>query len=347
MTGRPEREGLAMERGHRISRRRFIEAAGGAGIVLASGIRARTAAEIKPLTLKMSFGQTLSHPLGAAMQKAADVVKEKSGGKMTIQLFPMGTLGTERENAESMQIGALSGGVISTGFTPTFVPESAIVMLPFLFKDIDRAYAALDGEASKVFAEHFRQKGFVLLGFWDNARFRHLTNNKRPIVKPEDLRGLKVRTLDNPIQISTYRRLGAIPTPMSIGEVYSALQQGVVDGQENPLANIYTTKFYEVQKYVSLIGMQYDPMVFVMNPKLWDSLSSEARAVIQAAFEEGRAASRALAKSKEAEFGNLLKQAGMQFNNVDVEAFRVATRPVWDEFVKDAKTKQLVALLSA
>jgi tripartite ATP-independent transporter DctP family solute receptor len=302
---------------------------------------APTAPPSAEIVLKFAFGQTIDHPMGVGAQKFASVVSQKTGGKLGVQLFPIGTLGSERENAESIQLGALQGGLISAGFSPTFVPESALILLPYLFKDIDTAYRALDGAPGQMVLELFPPKGFHPLGFFDNARLRHITNKARPITQPDDLKGLKIRVMDNPIQIATYRRLGAAPTAMSIAEVYTALQQGVVDGQENPLANIYTTRFYEVQKYVSLTGMQYDPMFVVMNPKFFQGLSKEHQDAIAEAAAEGRKASRDNAGEREAEFEKLLKEKGMEFNEVDKAALTTATRPVWDEFTTEPKARAI------
>ena len=294
------------------------------------------------VVLKMSFGQTIDHPMGVGAQRFADVLSQKTGGRVVVQLFPVGTLGSERENAESIQLGALQGGLISAGFTPTFVPESALIMLPYLFTDIESAYRKLDGAPGHRVLELFTAKGFHPLGFFDNARLRHITNQTRPIKQPDDVKGLKIRGMDNPIQVAPYRRLGAAPTAMSIAEVYTALQQGVVDGQENPLANIYTTRFYEVQKYVSLAGMQYDPMFAVMNPKFFQGLSKEHQDAVAEAVAEGRKTSRDNAQAREVEFEAQLKAHGMEFNEVDKAAFTQATRPVWEEFTKDATAKAIV-----
>ncbi len=295
--------------------------------------------------VKFSFGQTLEHPMGVGGKKFGEVLEQKTNGRYKVQLFPVGTLGSERENAESIQMGALQAGLVSSGFSPTFAPDTALIMLPYLFKDRESAYKALDGEGGELLNKSW-PTGFKALSYYENAGFRHVTNSVRPIVKPEDYKGLKIRVMDNPIQIAALKKLGAAPTPMTISEVYTALQQKVVDGQENPLANIYTTKFYEVQKYVSLVGMFMDPMIFVVNDKFFNSMSKEDQAAFIEAMKAGREAGRNFSIQKEQEYKSLLEKEGMKVNEVDQEAFFQALKPVWSDFTKTDQQKKLVELLS-
>lgn len=305
--------------------------------------RGSFAAEVK--IIKFSFGQTIESPTGVGAQAFANALARRTNNRFSVQLFPLGTLGSERENTESIQMGALQTGVISSGFTPTFAPDTALIMLPYLFKSREHAYKALDGAGGQELSKSW-PKGFKSLGFYENAGFRHVTNSVRPIKVPEDYKGLKIRVMNNPIQIASLKRLGAGPTPISIAEVYTALEQKVVDGQENPLANIYTTKFYEVQKYCSLVGMFMDLMEFVVNETFFNGLSKEDQTALIEAMKEGREAGRKFSINMEQEYANLLKAKGMLINEVDKEPFSKALRPVWDEFLKTDRQKKLVDLLA-
>ncbi len=312
----------------------------------AAGAAAPTvAAKPDAKVVKFAFGQTIEHPMGVGAQKFAQVFQQETNGRYTVQLFPVGTLGSERENAESVQMGALQAGLVSVGFSPTFAPDTALIMLPYLFKSREQAYKALDGAAGDELAKSW-PKGFKFLGYYENAGFRQVTNNVRPIKVPEDYKGLKIRVMDNAIQVASMKAMGAGPVSMTISEVYTALQQKVVDGQENPFANIYTSKFYEVQKYLSKVGMFMDPMAFVANETFFNSLSKEDQAAFVNAFKAGRDAGRQFSISKEAEYEKLLKDAGMQINDVDQAAFVKALQPVWNDFVKTDQQKKIVDLLA-
>ncbi len=316
-------------------------------VVFGEGARSDSAAQSRKdvKIVKFCFGQTIDHPMGVGGQAFGNALAKRANNRFSVQLFPIGTLGSERENAESIQMGALQAGLISTGFTPTFAPDTALIMLPYLFKSREHAYKALDGAGGDELAKTW-PKGFKALGYYENAGFRHVTNSVRPIKVPDDYKGLKIRVMDNPIQIASLKKLGAGPTPMTIAEVYTALQQKVVDGQENPLANIYTTKFYEVQKYCSLVGMFMDLMVFVVNDPFFNGLSKEDQTAFIEAMKEGREAGRKFSINKEQEYATLLKAKGMEINEADKEAFSKALRPVWDQFIKTDRQKKIVDLLA-
>jgi tripartite ATP-independent transporter DctP family solute receptor len=295
--------------------------------------------------VKIAFGQTMEHPMGVGAQAFAKALAEKTNNRFSAQLFPLGTLGSERENAESVQMGAIQVALIPSGFSPTFAPDTALIILPYLFKNREHYYKALDGAGGEELAKTW-PKGFKVLGYYENAGFRQVTNSVRPIKVPEDYKGLKIRVMDNPVQIAALKKLGAGPTPMTIGEVYMALQQKVVDGQENPLANIYTTKFYEVQKYCSMVKMFMDITSFAVNEDFFNGLSKDDQAIFIEAMKVGREAGRRFSEKMEQEYATLLKAKGMEINEVDIEPFSKALRPVWAEFIKTDRQKKIVDLLT-
>ena len=202
-------------------------------------------------TLKMNISVAQNSHYGVAVETFAREVEKRTNGRYKVQNFYAGALGAERESVEGVQLGTLDLTLTSTGPIPNFVPEVAILDIPFLFRDYAQARAVLDGPIGQELLQKFPPKGMVALAWAENG-FRHMTNSKRPVNGPDDLRGLKMRTMENPIHIQAYKQFGILPTPMAFTEVYTALEQKAIDGQENPLNVIQANKFYEVQK-LSLI----------------------------------------------------------------------------------------------
>jgi len=215
-------------------------------------------------TLKMNISVAQNSHYGVAVDTFAREVEKRTGGRYKIQNFYAGALGAERESVEGVQLGTLDLTLTSTGPIPNFVPEVAILDIPFLFRDYAQARAVLDGPIGQEMLQKFPPKGIVALAWAENG-FRHMTNSKRPVVTPDDLKGLKMRTMENPIHIQAYKQFGILPTPMAFTEVYTALQQGTVDGQENPLSVITSAKLDQVQKNLTLTGHVYSPSLILMN----------------------------------------------------------------------------------
>ena len=211
-------------------------------------------------------------PRGAPV-KFAEVVKAKSNGRIEVQVAPSAQLGDDAAMVTALRTGALDISANSQGALANAVPEYAAFGMPFLFADLPQAWKLLDGPLGKELAEKSADKGMVVLGYWDNG-IRHMTNSKRPITKPEDLKGLKMRTPPDAMTVDIMQALGAEAQQIKFAELYVALQQGVVDGQENPLVNIYASKLYEVQKYLSLTGHKYEMTPFLMSKRSWDRLSA-------------------------------------------------------------------------
>jgi tripartite ATP-independent transporter DctP family solute receptor len=214
------------------------------------------------------------------------LLEERSNGQFKVFVHPSATLGTQREGLEAAQVGGIEIALSSSGIATSFVPELALLDLPFMFNGFEEARTAVDSPGiTKLLSDSFAKKGMKFLGFYENG-FRNITNNKRPIWKLSDLKGLKIRTMEAPMHMLNFRALGASPTPMAFGELYTALQQGVVDGQENPFVVIDLDKLYEVQKYTSVTNHIYDAMVVVASKKWFDSLPSDLQKMVVDSFRE-------------------------------------------------------------
>ncbi|NLG86826.1 MAG: DctP family TRAP transporter solute-binding subunit [Firmicutes bacterium] len=268
-------------------------------------------------------------------------VEAKSDGKIKVSIFPNAQLGSEREMAEGVRMGTIQmTTVTSDGSLPAWVPELQIFSLPYLFRDRDHVYKALDGEIGKELGDKLLAQGFRSLGFCELG-WRHFTNNVRPASKPEDLKGLKIRVQEAKVWFALVEALGATPTPIPFGELYTALQQRTVDGQENPVGSIRSMKFYEVQKYLTLDGHTYAPGSVLINPKFFDSLSPELQQVVEEAAKEAIAAQREIIAKQEEEDLQYLKDNGMEVIEADREAFAEATKDV-PETVSDQVPLELV-----
>ena len=243
-------------------------------------------------TLKMNISISQNSHYGVAIDAFAREVEARTGGRYKIQNFYSGALGAERESIEALQVGTLDLTMTSTGPVPNFVPEVAILDIPFLMRDYPHARAVLDGPIGQEMLGKFPAKGIVALAWGENG-FRHMTNSKRPVNGPDDLKGLKMRTMENPVHIQAYKQFGIIPTPMAFTEVFTALQQGTVDGQENPLSVISAAKFDQVQKYMTLTGHVYSPALILMSKAVWDKLAPADKDAFLAAAKEAVKANRA------------------------------------------------------
>ena len=284
------------------------------------------------LKMNISIGQN-SH-YGVAIDAFAKEVEKRTNGRYKIQNFYAGALGAERESIEGVQLGTLDLTMTSTGPVPNFVPEVSILDIPFLFRDYAHARGTLDGPVGQEMLQKFPSKGLVALAWGENG-FRHMTNNKRPVNTPDDLKGLKMRTMENPIHIQAYKQFGILPTPMAFTEVFTALQQGTVDGQENPLSVISAGKLGQVQKHISLTGHVYSPALILMSKAKWDKLSAADKQAFTDAAKEAVKANRARIDEDERKVVAELKGLGMTVvENVDKSKFQAALTPTFAEFGK-------------
>lgn len=293
-------------------------------LVLATGM-----AEAK--TLRLGHNAAPGNPKDEAAKLFAERVEELSGGDLTISVGGNAQFGDDVEMLTALRLGTLDMSVNSQGPLAGVVPESAVLGLPFLFNDLPSAWQVLDGPVGERLTELAADKGLIVLGYWDNG-IRHISNNVRPIETPEDLSGLKIRTPSDPATIDAFEALGANPTPMQFSELYLALEQGVVDGQENPLMNIHSSKLHEVQKFISLSGHKYEMTPVIVAKTTWDTLSEEEREIIRKAEAEAREYQRELSLKADETLRAEIEASGVEFNEVDKAAFQEATAGVIEEW---------------
>jgi tripartite ATP-independent transporter DctP family solute receptor len=284
------------------------------------------------------------HGQSKGAEAFAAYVKEKTGGEIDIATFPAGQLGGERSMAEQVQTGTLQIASITTAVLQNFVPEAAILDLPFLFPNRATAYATLDDLAfQKKFFSFFPKKGFIAIG-WTENEIRDFSNNKRPVRTPEDIKGLKVRVMNSPVYLDTFKELGASPVGIPFPEIYNALQTGVIDAQENPILTTVLMKFTEVTKYVTLTQHSVTECVIIVSADYWESLSRENQQIFRDAAKVAIDTNRTV----NAELHNNLPKSNISIDeyakqaNVEIikltpeerEKFRVAMSPVWDKYRK-------------
>lgn len=298
-------------------------------VILVLGLACSTHAA--PITIKFGHSGTRVHQYHIGATKLAEAVERNSGGKMKVEVFPDAQLGGERDLAEGIRLGTVDMAVSSAGgILSLWVPEYQVVEMPFLFRDRSHAYKALDGAVGAELNALAEKKGIKVLGYWE-VGFRNMTNNKRSIVTPKDMQGLKIRVQQSKVYVEMMKSLGAIGTPIAFTELYSALQQGVVDGQENPIATIRSMNYFEVQKYLSLTFHTYTPSAVMIKPKLWNSLTEEQKAILKKSVDESREFQRKTVTDKEADDLNFLKSKGMIVTEKpDLEAFRKSTTTVYE-----------------
>jgi tripartite ATP-independent transporter DctP family solute receptor len=305
-------------------------------------------AQVKERTLKFAFQNQTGHPQAQGAQKFADLVAQKSGQKITVKLFPGGTLGGDLQTVSALQGGTVEITVLNAGILTAQVKEFAAYDFPFLFNNGQEADAVTDGPFGQKLMAKLEDKGLHGLGYWDLG-FRNLTNSKRPVAKAEDIAGLKIRVIQSPIYIDLFNTLGANATPLPFPELYPALDQKAVDGQENPNTVILSSKFAEVQKHLTQTRHIYNPQALIISKKTWDGMSAEEKKIIDDAAAEAttfqRQASRGAADSALA----ALKQAGMTVTELppaEMAKLREKVKPVIDKYtasVGEATVQELMA----
>ena len=285
--------------------------------------------------LKIGYATTATSHYGVGSTTFCDDIEKGTQGRYKCQQFPSSALGGEREMIEAVQLGTLDIVNTSTGPVGNFVPEVKIVDIPFLFRDYDHARKVLDGPIGQDLLTKFPSKGLVALSWTENG-FRHMTNNKRAIVKPEDASGLKMRTMENKVHMEGYRAFGIQPTPMAFPEVFGALQQGTVDGQENPIPVILASKFSQVEKHLSLTGHVYSPALLITSPRVMNKLSDADKKVFYEAAKHASAAQRKKVNDDESNGIAQLEKEGMSVvKRVDGPAFRNALREAYANYSKE------------
>jgi tripartite ATP-independent transporter DctP family solute receptor len=297
-------------------------------LALTAAVALPFAAQAQAVKLTLGHGAAPGNPRHEAALLFAERVKSKSGGRYDIQVAHSAQLGDDAAMITALRSGTLDISANSQGAMANVVPEYAALGLPFLFADAQKAWALLDGQVGQELAKRTAAKGMVVLGYWDNG-IRHVTNSKRPIKAPADLKGLKIRTPPDTMTVDIMQTLGADTQQIKFAELYVALQQGVVDGQENPLANIASAKLYEVQKYLTLTGHKYEANPFVMSKRSWDKLSPADQKIFTEAAAEATQVQRKLSKEADEKLVTELKAKGVQIETIDRKAFAEATKPVY------------------
>jgi tripartite ATP-independent transporter DctP family solute receptor len=259
-------------------------------------------------------------PQNIACTAFKEMVEKRSGGAIRVNIYPAAQLGDARTMAEGIQMGTIEMADLENGPLGRFVTEAMLWDLPFIFRDIKHAHTVLDGEIGKFVQEKYTEKGIRHLAYNDGG-FRYFTNNLRPIMSMADLKGMKIRVMESKVMIDTINAFGGSAIPMAFGELYTALQQGVVDGQENPMNLIYSQRFYEVQKFLSLSGHFYYPRQYIASESWWKGLSEEHRKIIAEAAKEACDIQRAELAKYEVKMRTVLEEKGMKINEVDKTEF--------------------------
>ena len=314
-----------------------------AALLLAAG---GVQAQVK---LTLGHNAAVGNPKHEASVKFADIVKEKSGGKILVQVAPAAQLGDDVPILTSLRSGTVDFAANSQGSISSVVPEYSAFGMPFLFPTLQAAWTVLDGPVGQELAKRSAEKGLVVLGYWDNG-IRHVSNKVRPINVPADLKGLKIRTPPDAVTIDIMQALGAEAQQIKFSELYVALQQGVVDGQENPLMNIYSSKLYEVQKYISFTAHKYEMTPFVMSKRSYDKMSEADRKIIREAAAEATLYNRKLSLESDQKLEGELKAKGIEFNRPNLAPFQAATKPVTEKWMKGPEgsfVKQVVDAAAA
>jgi len=300
--------------------------------------------------LKVGIGLSEDHPQGVSVKKFAELLAQKSGGKLTARLYASGTLGNDVSMISALRGGTQEMVVPDSSTLAAIVKDFGLLNLPLTIQNEQEADALLDGPFGKKLLDQLPDKGLIGLAFWENG-FRHLTNSRKPITKAEDFAGLKVRVIQNPLFIETFSALGANATPMPFTELYSAMEQKAVDGQENPTATILASKFYEVQKHMVTSRHIYSVWVLLLSKKTWDGFSAdEKKAVMDAAREATLFERKTIRDFSQTALGELKKQ-GMQVTELPAaEQAKMSEKlkPVVAKFSKDfgeASAKEMFAEL--
>lgn len=301
--------------------------------IAALAVTGMAQAQFAERTIKFTNGVNADHPVGAGVKRMQEVLDAKTGGKIKINAFWGGSAGGDLPATQALRAGTQEMVCTSSSPLVGIVKELGVFDLPFLFANEKEADAVLDGPAGQYFNKKLEAAGLVNLAYWENG-FRNLTNSKRPVAKVEDFDGVKVRVMQNNIFLDTFKTLGTNAVPMAFGEVFTALETRTIDGQENPFVTIDTSKFYEVQKYLSVTRHAYTPFLILYSKKLWDQLNPQEQAVLREAAMEGQKAQRATIRAQSDKALADLKAKGMQVNEItpaEQQRMFEKVKPVYDK----------------
>jgi len=304
----------------------------GLSLSLGSTVFASEFTNMDPITLRLAHVVNEQDGFHIAAVKFQDLVAERTEGAVNIELYPNASLGDERTLLEGMQIGTVDMGIITNGPVANFVEEMAVFELPFLFPSPQAAYDVLDGPIGQELLDKLSEVNLKGLAYAERG-FRNLTNSERPVNTPEDMEGLRIRVMENPVYVDTFRALGANAIPMAWTEALTAMQQGTIDGQENPANVIHSFKLYETQDYMTLSRHTYAPAIFVMGMPVWNELPKAAQDVVVQAAQEAAEHERRVNAEMESQQLAELREAGMQINDTpDIKAFQAAVVPVYEKY---------------
>lgn len=295
------------------------------------------------IVIRLGFSTEPDSHYGKGTAEFERLVEEYTNGKVDVQLFASATLGNERDMIEGISLGTLEMCLSSTGPMPNFSKEFQVFDLPFIVTDKERAYEVMDGEIGKEILSSLEPINIKSLGFWENG-FRHISNSKKEIVNPEDMAGIKIRTMENPIHMATFQLLGAMPTPMAFSELFTALQQGTIDGQENPLVIFDTNKFSEAQDYLSLTGHVYSPSIMMISKSTFEGYPQDVQDAILKAEEEARTWERNFCTQMDEELVSKIKDAGVTVTEVDKAAWQKACEPIYEQYEAEINLEYIKAL---
>jgi len=303
-------------------------------IILYGLFGVNTASAQKSMTLKMGHGHSILHPDHLGLVKFKELLQTRTNGRIKVEIFPSAQLGSEQEMCEQAKIGTITG-LIGARFEE-MSPKLYATSLPFLFRDYGHTEKVLKGPIGNYYASFTEEHDLKMLA-WTHSGFRQITNNVRPISKPEDLKGIKIRTPPLENVLKTMEAFGASPTPIPYAEVYTALKTGVVDGQENPYVNIFTGKFYEVQKYLSEVNYIYIASPFIVGLKWWKSLTPQDQVIINTAALEAADLVNQLVRTEDLKAKETIVKSGVKINELtsaERSAFIAKVNPVYDYFIK-------------
>jgi TRAP-type transport system periplasmic protein len=306
------------------------------GAALIAGV-VEPSAQVETRTLRFTAASNKGHPQVLGVEKFAELVKDKSGGKITVRAFPGGSLGPDLQVVSAMQGGTIDLNVMNASLLAGNVKEMAVLDFPYLFNSSEEADAVIDGPIGKKLIDKLPAKGLVGLAYWDLG-FREMHTRNKPVAKADDLRGLKMRVIPTPIYVDFMNATGANAVPMPFTETYTALEQGSIDGMTNPLLNIPDGKYNEVSKHLTLTNHMYTPQIVIVSKKTWDKLSEDERKILQQAAAETAAYQRKVAREEAAKVLERLKKAGMTIHELppeEIAKLRETAKPVIEKYRKD------------
>lgn len=300
----------------------------------ALGLALALPAQADVMKLKLGHVAPEAQPYAKAAVKFAELVKQYTNGNVEVQIFPNSLLGDQRDLLEGLQLGSIDIALTSSAVLASFMPKVQVFDLPFMFRDAEHVYKVVDGPLAKEIYAGDEAKKMKVIATWENG-FRDISNNKHAVKTPDDMKGIKIRVMENKLYIEMFKALGAEPTPMARGELFTALQTGIVDAQDNPIGQTYTSRFYEVQKHITLSGHTYSPEPMVFSLATWNKIPAKEQAAVLKASAEAAKYNRDLDESLQQDYIKKSEEKGMAVTILTAQQkkmFQDKMKPVWDMF---------------